>query len=149
VERIAFLDVTQPPIEIRHRDLTMQDDFDKAPLRGDRGGTIHEPRSDTGSARRGAHRDATDLSGPLMLQHAKRADDLIIADGDEMGGVGVEFIHLELARHPLLVHEHLEAQLECVPHEVGPEFDFDDPFALHLNSINHESSYSKLATDSH
>ena len=73
-----------------------------------------------------------------MVQHAKRADDLAVADGDQVRGARVKFIHLELARHPLLVHEHLKAYAECLPHEVGPEFDFDDPFALHLISKRHE-----------
>jgi len=70
-----------------------------------------------------------------MVQHAKRADDPISADGDEMRGAWVEFIHLELARNPLLVHEHLKAHAKCLSHEVGPEFNLDDPFALHLISV--------------
>src|ERR1700682_5038351 len=100
VEPIAFLDVTQPPIESRHRDLGMQDDFRKASLQGDGGGAIHEPSPDSGAARRGAHGDATDLCGPAMVQHAKRADDPISVEGDEMRGAWIEFVRLELARHP-------------------------------------------------
>src|SRR5260370_7773873 len=94
VEQIALLDVTQPPIETRHRDLGMQDDFGKAPLQGDRGGAIHEPSPDTGAARRGAHGDATDLGGTAMVQHAKRTDDPIIPYVDQMRLTWVEFLHL-------------------------------------------------------
>ena len=118
----------------------MQNDLGKAALRCDGGGAIHEPSPDPGAPRGGAHGDAADLCGAVVVQHAERADDLIIADGDQMGGACIEFIDLELARHALLVHEYLIAQFKCVAHEVGREFNFDDPFALHLNPAGHDSS---------
>ena len=78
-------------------------------------GALHEPGPDAGATRRGAHRDAADLGGSVMLQQAQRADDPIIPDGDQVGGAGIEFVQLELARHPLLVHEHFEAQRRMRP----------------------------------